>query len=75
MLFLGGAGGTDTPGDGYSPLDDGSQGDESNGVGQSVLGVVFCAGIFLGLLVIMLLCLNKGRTKNINFVSSFIMSF
>jgi hypothetical protein len=67
LLFLGGSGGTDTPGSDYSPLDaGGSLGDE--GVGQGVLGVVVCAGIFLGLLVVLLLCLGKGRTKNIEFV-------
>ena len=68
FLFSGGGGRTDPLGDGYSTLDDGSQGDESNGVGESVLGVIFCLGLFLGLLVILLLCLNnKGGTKKYKF--------
>jgi hypothetical protein len=74
FCFSGGTGGTDSSGSDYTPLDAGVA-QEDEGVGQSVAGVLVCAGIFLGLLVILLLCLGKGKSQKYRICSSFFLYF
>jgi hypothetical protein len=74
FCFSGGGGGTDPSGGDYTPLDAGTA-QEDEGVGGSVAGVLVCAAIFLGLLVVLLLCLGKGKSQKYRIGSSFFLYF
>ena len=74
FCFSGGAGGTGFSEPDYTPLDAGMA-QEDEGVGGSVAGVLVCAAIFLGLLVVLLLCLGKGKSQKYRICSSFFLYF